>query len=208
MTSTDSVSFRSRPWIRSWTLRVKDASCGRSIRNLAQGNGSTRGGLYLNGYFRSGCLCIRAATHRLVGLSGSLITIPRTWEQVAAYLDNVIVFDPDPSANVKTSRAFFERLRKNNLELSPSKAQLGAIDVSFLDHSISPAGARPNEEKLSALTLMSMSRDPKQLCSFLGGLSCCRKFLREMSKRIRPITSVLKKGVIFFHHADHGSHRA
>ena len=64
--------------------------------------------------------------------------------RVAAYLDDVIVFDSDPSANVKTVRALFERLRKHNLKLSSSKARLGATDANFLDHSISPEGIRPN----------------------------------------------------------------
>ena len=39
--------------------------------------------------------------------------------QVAAYLNDVIGFDSDPTAHVKTIRALFERLRKHNLKLSP-----------------------------------------------------------------------------------------
>ena len=50
-------------------------------------------------------------------------------EPVAAYLDDVIVFDSDPSTQVKTIRALFERLRKHNVNLSPSKARLGATDA-------------------------------------------------------------------------------
>ena len=119
-------------------------------------------------------------------------------EQVAAYLDGVIEFDSDPSTHVKTIRALFERLRKHNLKLSPSKARLGGTDADFLRHSISRAGVRPNAEKVSALTLMPMPRDLKQLRSLLGGLSCYRKFLPDMPKRIRSITAFLKKGVNFF----------
>ena len=48
--------------------------------------------------------------------------------QVATCLEDVIVFDPDPKAHVKTMRALFERLRKHNLELSLSKLRLGATD--------------------------------------------------------------------------------
>ena len=97
-------------------------------------------------------------------------------EQVAAYLNDVIVFDSDPPTPVKTIRALFERLRKHNLKLSPSKARLGATDVDFVGHSISPACVRPNAENVSALTLMPMPRDLKQLCSLLGGLSYYRNY--------------------------------
>lgn len=45
-------------------------------------------------------------------------------EQVAAYLASVIDFNSDPSAHVKATRDFLERLSKHNLKLSPS--QLGS----------------------------------------------------------------------------------
>ena len=68
-------------------------------------------------------------------------------EQVAAYLDDVIVFVSDPTDDAKTMRALFERLGKHNLKLSPSKARLGGTDADFLGHSISHAGVRPNARK-------------------------------------------------------------
>ena len=105
-------------------------------------------------------------------------------EQVVAYLDDVIVLDSDPSTHLKTVRALFERLRNHNLKLSPSKARLGSTDADFLGHSISPAGARPNAENVSALTLMPMPRELKQLRFLLAGLSYYRTFLPDMSKRI------------------------
>lgn len=61
-------------------------------------------------------------------------------EQVAAYVDAVIVFDCNPTAHLTTIRALFERLRGHNLNLPPSKARLDATDAMFLGHSILPAG--------------------------------------------------------------------
>ena len=42
-----------------------------------------------------------------------------------------------------------------------------------------------------------MPRDLKQVRAVLGGVGYYRKFLRDLSKRIRPITSLLRKGVKF-----------
>ena len=53
-------------------------------------------------------------------------------KQVAAYLDDVIVSDSDQIALFQTIRSLFERLRKHNLKLSPSKASLGATDANIL----------------------------------------------------------------------------
>ena len=42
-----------------------------------------------------------------------------------------------------------------------------------------------------------MPRDLKQIHSLMGGVGYYRKFLHDLSKRIRPITSHLTKGVKF-----------
>ena len=91
----------------------------------------------------------------------------------------------------------FKQLRKHNLKLSPSKAKIGATDNDFLCHTISPAGMRPNASKVAALTIMPMASDLKQLGPLLGGLSCYRKFLAGMVKRIRPTNSLREQGVKF-----------
>ena len=105
------------------------------------------------------------------------------------------MFDSDPPAHARTILALFERLRRHNLKHSASNARLGATDTNFLGRSISPAGVRPNAEDAPALTLIPMPSDLKQLLSLLGGLPYYRKSLRDMSKRIRPITANVKKGV-------------
>ena len=113
----------------------------------------------------------------------------------AAYSDDAIVFDSDPVAHVRTIRSLFERLRKHNIKLSPSKARLSATDANFLGHSISPAGPRPNAEKVSALTNMPMPTDVKQVRALMGGVNYYHNFLPDLPKRLRPINALLRKGV-------------
>ena len=72
-------------------------------------------------------------------------------QQVAAYHDDAIAFDSDPTAHVQTIRSLFEHLRKHNRTRSPSNARLGATDANFVGHSIFPAGLRPSAENVSAL---------------------------------------------------------
>ena len=115
-------------------------------------------------------------------------------KQVAAYLDDVIVFDFDPVAHVRTILSSFELL-KHSITLSPSKARLGAPDANFLGHSISPGGLRPNAEKVSALTNMSMPTDVNQVCALMGGINYYRHVLPALSKRLHPINALLRQGV-------------
>ena len=129
-------------------------------------------------------------------------------EQVAAYLVDVILFDLDPSAHAKTIRALFERLRNHNLKPSPSKARLGATNTDFLGHSISLTGVRPNAEKNSALTLMPIPRNLKQLRSLLGGLSYYRRFLPQIYPNQFDQSRPSSRKTSNLVHTKHGSHRA
>ena len=92
---------------------------------------------------------------------------------------------------------FFARLRLHNLKLSPNKSRIGAAHVDSLGHAISQDGVRPNDDKIAALAQMSIPRDIKQLRTILGGLSYYWKFLPNTAKRVRSITSLLKKEARF-----------
>ncbi|CAB1117464.1 unnamed protein product [Ectocarpus sp. CCAP 1310/34] len=115
-------------------------------------------------------------------------------ERVLAYLDDVICFDEEPLGHVLN---MIKRLRQYNLKLSPGKARVGATHANFLGHTISPAGVSPNGVKVRALTHMPPPTNVKQLRSLLGGLSYCRKFLKNLATKVRPLNSLLKQGVPF-----------
>ena len=57
-------------------------------------------------------------------------------ERFAVYLNDIIVFDLDPTSHVEKILALFERLRKHNLKLSSAKTNLGVTDAYFLGHTI------------------------------------------------------------------------
>ena len=118
-------------------------------------------------------------------------------DNIRMYLDDAIESDDSPMAYMTTLATFFARLRLHNLKLSPNKTRIGAVRVDFLGHVFSQDGAHPNDDKFTTLAQMPMPRDIKQLRSFLGGLSYYRKFLPNMAKRVRSITSLIKKGATF-----------
>ena len=108
-------------------------------------------------------------------------------ERVAAYLDDIIVFDPTPSDHTANIRALFERLRKHRLKLSPAKAKIGATTADF----------SPNSDKVAALTKMPMPTNKYQVRSLRGGINYYGKFLANLSRRLRPINALLKQGATF-----------
>ena len=118
-------------------------------------------------------------------------------ERVAAYLDDIIVFDPDPTDHVANIPALFGRLRKHHLTFFPSKARIDATTTDFLGHTIYTGGYSPKSDKVAALTKMPMPTDKKQVRSLLGGSNYYGKFLPNLSRRLRPINALLKQGATF-----------
>ena len=74
---------------------------------------------------------------------------------------------------------------------------MGATDAHFLGHSISPPGLRPHAENVSALINMPMPTNVKRVRALMGGINYCRNCLPDLPKRLRPINSLLRKGVTF-----------
>ena len=113
------------------------------------------------------------------------------------YLDDVIVLDADPILHVASMKEFFLRLRKHNLKLSPSKAAIGATDAHFLCHTIFPVGVMPKARKVYAQANMPLPEHQQQVRAVSGGPFYYEQIFRDMAKRVRPITSLLQKGVKF-----------
>ena len=92
---------------------------------------------------------------------------------------------------------FMKALTRHNLKISPSKSEIGAQEIRFLGHMISPRGVKPDAKKVDALRKLPMPNNVSELRSLLGGLSYYRKFLPNLSRRLQQITRLLKKDVPF-----------
>ena len=90
---------------------------------------------------------------------------------------------------------------KHNLNLSTSKATIGAEDVDFLGHTIVPAGIMLNPQQVEALMKTPRSKNKKHLQYESEGSKrvfpfrwslVVKEILNNMANRIRPIISILK----------------
>ena len=71
---------------------------------------------------------------------------------------------------------------------------LGATDTDFLCHNIFPASFKQHAGKVETLTKTRMPDDTKQPRSRMSGIACYRKFLSDLTRRIRSLTSLIKQG--------------
>ena len=117
--------------------------------------------------------------------------------QVAAYLDDVIVFDFDLTAHVETCVSSLSVCASITSSFLPRRLASAPRMLIFGATPFRPLVSERGQNLRLALNKIPMPRDLKQVRGLLGGVGYYRKSLRDLSKRIRPITSLLGKGVKF-----------
>jgi hypothetical protein len=110
-----------------------------------------------------------------------------------AYLDDLIVFSPNPSKHLEDLRSVLAQMRKFQLRMNRAKCSFGCTEVKYLGHRITPNGIAVNPDKVLAVTQMPVPRNSKELQSFLQTCSWFRRFIEHFAITSRPLSILLKK---------------
>ena len=84
------------------------------------------------------------------------------------YLDDVIVYAKDEEEHLDRLRTIFERFRRDNLKLKPSKCNLFQKEITYLVHDVSTEGIRPSKAGLKAVPEFPEPTNYAQIRAFLG----------------------------------------
>ena len=107
-----------------------------------------------------------------------------------------IVFVSDPSAHVKTIRAFFEQ-RKVNLKLSLPSARLRATGADISGPLYFARRRALARRKIAGFDPYAHASGPEIASLSFGWPDALSQVLRDVHKHIRPVTSFIAKGVKF-----------
>ncbi|MBW0518659.1 hypothetical protein O181_058374 [Austropuccinia psidii MF-1] len=112
---------------------------------------------------------------------------------VVVYLDNIMVFSSSDKEHVKEVASVLQRLRDHNLFAKASKCISHASSVEYLGYVVSSDGLKMESSKVPQILNWPQPKDIKALQSFLGlaNFYCC--FIKNYSKKITALTSLLKK---------------
>jgi hypothetical protein len=109
------------------------------------------------------------------------------------YLDDMLIFSDTLEEHRTHVRLVLERLQDSELYLKPSKCQFHVQEVGFLGFIVGPNGVQMDPEKLSAITTWPAPKCVSDIRVFLGLANFYRRFVKDFSKVVSPITSLLKK---------------
>ena len=111
------------------------------------------------------------------------------------YLDNVIVFGRMEEEHLECLHVVFERFRKFNLKLKPSKCSFFQSEIMYLAHHISWRGILPSWENVRAVQEFQMPKTYMQVRAFCGLVGHYRRFIKVFANIACPLYNVLGKEV-------------
>ncbi len=135
------------------------------------------------------------------GVTGAPATFQRLMEkavgdmnllQVIVYLDDIIVFGRTLEEHEERLLKVLDRLQEYGLKVSIDKCQFCQPKVNYVGHVVSAAGVSPDPEKVKAVINWKMPTDLKSLRSFLGFCGFYRRFIKNYSAIVRPLTELTK----------------
>ena len=110
-----------------------------------------------------------------------------------AYLDDILVFSPTIEEHVDHVKEILSRLRKFNLFAKLEKCQFHKSSVEFLGYIVSSKGITMDPAKIKAVQDWPAPKNIKDIQSFLGFANFYRRFIKDFSKIVTPITKLLRK---------------
>jgi transposase InsO family protein len=119
------------------------------------------------------------------------------WVTTLVYIDDVIIYSPSFEQHLVHLRQVLERLDKAGLKLHPNKCTFGQTEVKYLGHIVSADGISMDPEKCRVVSELKHCTSVKEVRSFLGITGYYRRFLKDYSRIVAPLTRLLSKGVPF-----------
>lgn len=124
-----------------------------------------------------------------------LVIPPELAPKVFAYLDDIVVTSSTFEEHLRLLEEIFIRLRKAKLKPNLEKCVFARTQLRYLGHVIDEKGLHPDPEKISAISNLKAPTCLKEIRQFLGMVSWYRRFIKDISTVIAPLTRLLKKGV-------------
>ncbi|KAL5017800.1 hypothetical protein ScPMuIL_003522 [Solemya velum] len=149
-------------------------------------------------------------TYKFLRLPMGLATAPNTFQLLMdkvlhglkfrsclCYLDDILIFSETFTEHLSNIEEVLIRLENAGLKLGPKKCSFAQQSCTYLGHLISRDGILPPPDRVKAIVEFPSPRNVKELRRIIGMMNWFRKFIRNFSSVVLPLTKLLKKGQKF-----------
>ena len=140
------------------------------------------------------------------GITGGPATFQRLMDKLLAgmeykialaYLDDIIVFGNSRSQVMNRLARVFNRLRRAQLKLKPSKCEFFAKETNYLGHLVSSEGVKCDPKKIEAVREWKRPKTNKQAHSFVAFVNYYSRFIKNFAEIAKPLYELSRKRVKF-----------
>ena len=114
-------------------------------------------------------------------------------KEIEVYVDDVIIKSHESLDHLTYLKKFFDRLRRYNLKLNPSKCAFGVPADKLFGFIVSRRGIELDPSKIKVIQDLPPPKTKKEVMSFLGRLNYISRFISQSNVVCEPIFKLLKK---------------
>lgn len=114
-----------------------------------------------------------------------------------AYLDDILIYSRTRTEHEEHLKLVLEALRKAGLYANAAKCEFFVTETKFLGLLVGVEGVKMDPEKITAVLDWQTPKKLTDVQAFLGFGNFYRRFIRDFSKIVAPLTRLTKKDVAF-----------
>lgn len=127
----------------------------------------------------------------------NFVLAPFLRKLVVVFIDDLLIYSATWQEHVQHIEAVFQALQQHQLHVKLSKCSFAKQELSYLGHVISSSGVSTDPKKIQIISDSPTPQCVKDLRSFLGMAGYYRKYVRSFGLLSKPLTNLLKKGVVY-----------
>src|SRR6266498_6095752 len=116
---------------------------------------------------------------------------------VVVYLDDILICLDTFEEHINHLRKVFIKLQEANLVIKLKKCKFGQRKIKFLGHIIGTDKLRTDPENIGKIINCPVPIDVTGVRKFMRLCNYYRKFIKDLSKLLKPLRQLLKKDVKF-----------
>jgi hypothetical protein len=122
---------------------------------------------------------------------------------VLVFFDDILIYSKSYEEHLVHIKLVLELLARDQWKVKLFKCSFAQRQVTYMGHVISQQGVSTDPSKIEAVVNWPVPANVKELRGFLGLAGYYRKFVKHFGIISKPLTELLKKGVIFTWVQDH-----
>jgi hypothetical protein len=119
------------------------------------------------------------------------------YEFVYHYLHDLVIYSETYEQHLEHIGLVLDRLREAGLTVKPEKVIFATNEISFLGHTVPPAGVQIDPERTRAIRDFPQPRDAKGISRFIGMVNFYHRFIPALADIAAPLNYLRKTGTKF-----------